>query len=149
MNVNKAILVGRLTRDPETRTTPNGQNVTSFGLATGRTWTDASGQKQEKTNFHNIVAWAKLADLCQQYLVKGQEVYIEGRIETRSWQGSDGTKKYRTDIIARNIQFGAKPRGAAPITKETPDKETPTETPPEAPDSPAGEEEINVEEIPF
>lgn len=148
MNVNKVILVGRLTRDPETRTTPNGQNVTSFGLATNRVWTDASGQKQERTDFHNIVVWGKQADNCQQYLIKGQEIYIEGRIETRSWQTPDSIKKYRTDIIARNVQFGAKPRGAAPAAKETPAEETPEEKP-SSTEATKGEEEINVEEIPF
>ena len=140
-NLNMVVITGRLTRDPETRTTPNGQNVTSFGLATNRVWTDASGEKQERTEFHNIVTWRKLADLCQQYLVKGQEVYIEGRVQTHSWQDQQDNKRTRTDIIARVVQFGAKPRGAAPEAGKK------AESAPAAP--PPSEEEIDIEEIPF
>ncbi len=145
MNLNKVTLIGRLTRDPESRTTPNGQNVASFGLATNRVWTDTSGQKQEKTDFHNITTWGKLADLCQQYLIKGQEVYVEGRITTSSWQDQQGNKKSRTDIVARTVQFGAKPRGAAPGDS----RQKPGKNEPAPPVSTPAEEEIDVEEIPF
>ena len=99
MNLNRAQLIGNLTRDPETRTTPNGQTVSSFGVATSSTWKDASGQKQERVEFHNIVAWGKLADICQQYLGKGRKVFVEGRIQTRDWQGTDGVKKNRTESL--------------------------------------------------
>ena len=140
MNVNKAIIVGRLTRAPETRTTPTGQTVCAFGVATGRVWKDAAGEKKEKTEFHNIVTWGRLAELCQQYLVKGQMVFIEGRIETRSWETPDGTKRTRTEIIAENLQFGPKPRGVT--TEEIPEEKTSSEEMPP-------EEEINVQEVPF
>ncbi len=103
MNLNKAMIIGNLTRDPETRTTPSGQTVTSFGVATNLVWTDASGEKQKKVEFHNIVAWRKLADICSQYLKKGSKVYIEGRLQTRDWEDQSGTKHYRTEIIAENM----------------------------------------------
>jgi len=140
MNVNKALIVGRLTRNPESRTTPSGQMVCSFSVATSRTWKNSSGEKQEKTDFHNIIAWGKLAELCQTYLIKGQMVFIEGRIETRSWEGPDGAKRSRTEIVAENLQFGPKPKGAAASEMPTPET-APVEQPPE--------EEINVEEVPF
>lgn len=136
MNINKAIIVGRLTRPPETRVTPDGQTVCSFGVATTRVWKDSSGTKQEKTEYHNIVTWGKLAELCQTYLVKGQMVFVEGRIETRSWESPDGTKRSRTEIIAEKVSFGPKPKGITPEETE--------EIPPEEPT-----EEINVDEIPF
>jgi single-strand DNA-binding protein len=140
MNINKAIIVGRLTRTPEVRTTPEGQTVCTFGVATTRTWKDSSGEKKEKTEFHNIVTWGKLAELCQQYLVKGQLVFIIGRIETRSWETPDGAKRSRTEIIAEDIQFGPKPKGVVEEVLPESIKE-PEEIPPE--------EEINIEEIPF
>lgn len=140
MNINKAIIVGRLTRNPETRITSTGQTVCSFGVATNRVWKDASGAKQEKTEYHNIITWGRLAEICQNYLVKGQIVFVEGRIETRSWEGPDGTKRTRTEIIAENLQLGPKPKG---ITIE----EIPEETYPKEEIPP--EEEINVEEVPF
>ena len=111
MNLNKIILVGRLTRDPEMRTIPSGQNVAQFGLATNRVWNDASGQKQEATEFHNIVAWRRLAEICAQYLKKGSLVLIEGRIQNRSWQGQDGQTKYRTEVVCESMQMG--PRSAS------------------------------------
>ncbi len=111
MNLNRAILIGRLTRDPETRTTPSGQTVVHFGLATNRVWNDQSGQRQEATEFHNIVAWSRLAEICSQFLRKGSLVMVEGRIQNRSWQGQDGTMKYRTEIVAENIQLGPRAQG--------------------------------------
>lgn len=113
MNVNKAIIIGRLVRDPEVRTTTSGQTVTSISVATSYTWKDQSGQKQEKTEFHNVVAWAKRGEVIAQYFVKGQEIYVEGRLETRSWEDKDcGKKMYRTEIVLDNFEFGAKPTGA-------------------------------------
>lgn len=106
MNLNKAIVAGNLTRDPEVRAIPSGQTVVSFNVATNRAWTDRNGQKQESAEFHNIVAFGKLADICSRYLAKGRLVLIEGRIQTRSWQGQDGLKRYRTEIIADNMQMG-------------------------------------------
>jgi single-strand DNA-binding protein len=109
MNVNKVILVGRLTRDPELRTTPSGQTVTSISLATNNFWTDKSGQKQEKTEFHNLVLWGKTAEVAGQYLVKGQESYFEGRLQTRAYTGKDGVERRTTEVVAETMQFGSKP----------------------------------------
>ncbi|MCX7778774.1 MAG: single-stranded DNA-binding protein [Patescibacteria group bacterium] len=142
MNVNKVIIVGRLTRAPESRTTPTGQTVCTFGVATSRVWKDPTGEKKEKTEFHNIITWGRLAEICQNYLVKGQMVFIEGRIETRNWTAPDGTKRTRTEIVAENLQLGPKPRG---VTMEEVVEE---EVPPEEPLT-TEEEEINVEEVPF
>lgn len=103
MNLNKAMIIGNLTRDPEIRQTPNGQGVASFGVATNMVWQDAAGQKQEKVEFHNVVAWRKLADICGRYLKKGSKVYIEGRLQTRDWTGKDGIKRYTTEIVAENM----------------------------------------------
>ena len=111
MNVNKATIVGRITSDLELKTTPAGRELVSFSLATNRNWTDDSGAKQEKTDFHNIVFWGKQAGVIAQYCVKGQELFVEGRLETRSWESEDGRKNYRTEIIGRDFQFGAKPGG--------------------------------------
>ena len=113
MNVNKVILVGRLTRDPEVRTTTSGQTVTSIGLATGRTWTDKQGQKQEKTEFHNVIFWGRTAEVAGQYLIKGQEIFLEGRLETRTYTGKDGVERRTTEVVAESFQFGAKPQGAS------------------------------------
>src|SRR3990167_3217606 len=108
MNFNRAIIVGRLTRDPELRTTPSGQQVCNFSVATSRIWNDPdTRQRQEKTEFHNVVAWRRLAEIAGQYLNKGALVLVEGRIETRSWEDQQtGTRKYRTEIIAENMQLG-------------------------------------------
>lgn len=103
MNLNKAMVIGNLTRDPEMRTTPSGAQVASFSVATSLVWTDQSGQQQKKTEFHNIVAWRKLADICGQYLHKGSKVYIEGRLQTTDWTGQDNIKRYRTEIVAENM----------------------------------------------
>ena len=103
MDLNKATLIGRLTADPESRTTPNGQTVVSFSIATNLVWKDANGEKKEKTEFHNMVAWRKLAEIITQYLKKGSRIYIEGRLQTRSWEDQNGIKKYRTEIIADNM----------------------------------------------
>lgn len=111
MNVNKAIIVGRITQDLELKTTNTGREVVSFSIATNQNWTDQSGQKQEKTDFHNIVFWGKQAATIAQYCVKGQELYVEGRLETRSWDDDSGKKNYRTEIVGNTFQFGAKPGG--------------------------------------
>jgi single-strand DNA-binding protein len=105
IGINKAILIGNLGKDPELRYTPSGQPVASFTLATTERWTDRNGQRQDRTEWHNIVAWGKLAELVNQYLKKGRSAYIEGRITTRSWDDRDGNKKYRTEIVANQIQF--------------------------------------------
>jgi len=113
MNLNKVQLIGRLTRDPEIRTTTSGQTVATIGLATNRTWMDKAGQKQEKSEFHNIVIWGRLAEIAGQYLTKGQEAYFEGRLETRSYTGKDGLEKKVTDIVAENMQMGSRAQGSS------------------------------------
>lgn len=144
MNFNKAIIVGRLTRAPEFRTTSNGQSVATFGIATNRFWTGGDGQKQEKVEFHNIVAWGKLAEICNQYLTKGQLILIEGRIETRTWEAQDGVKKNRTEIVAENMQMGPRAQNSASgePAQENISQNKPSQSQP-------SEEEINIEEIPF
>ena len=103
--VNKVILIGNVGADPELRYTPSGAGVTNFNLATNESWTDKSGQQQEQTEWHRIVVWGKLAEICNQYLRKGSKVYIEGRLQTRSWEGQDGQKRYTTEVVAREMQF--------------------------------------------
>jgi len=110
--VNKAILVGNLGRDPELRTTPNGQSVVNFTLATSETWTDKSGERVERTEWHRIVVWGRTAEMCNQYLSKGRTVYVEGRIQTREWEDKDGNKRYTTEINANTVNFIG-PRGSS------------------------------------
>jgi single-strand DNA-binding protein len=105
MGVNKVILVGNLGKDPELKYTPGGQAVATFSLATSERFNDKSGQRQDRTEWHNIVVWGKQAETANQYLKKGRTVYIEGRITTRSWDDKDGVKKYRTEIVAQSFQF--------------------------------------------
>ncbi|MDY7094293.1 MAG: single-stranded DNA-binding protein [Acidobacteriota bacterium] len=104
--LNKAMLIGNLGRDPEVRTTPSGQTVASFSLATSRRWRDRDGNRQEQTEWHNIVCWGRQAEIAGQYLQKGKQVYVEGRIQTRSWEDRQtGEKKYKTEIVADNFQM--------------------------------------------
>ena len=103
--VNKAILIGNLGRDPEMRYTQSGTAVANFTLATTDSWTGKDGNKEERTEWHNIVAWARLAEICSQYLTKGRQVYIEGRIQTRKWEDKDGNTRYTTEIVAQNMQM--------------------------------------------
>ena len=116
-SLNRATIIGHLTRDPELRTTPNGQNVTSFSIATNRRWTDASGAQQEATEFHDIVAWGKLAEIASSFLRKGERAYAEGRLQTNSWEGQDGAKRSKTEIVAENL-INLTPRSAAGKSKE-------------------------------
>jgi len=142
MNLNKVFLIGRLTRDPQVKTLPSGQQVTSFGLATGRFFTDKSGQKQQQTEFHNIVLFGRLAEIASQYLVKGSLTMIEGRLQTRTWQDSNGNQRSRTEIVAQSLQLGPKAAGkVAPPEKKIPPQE----------EIPVIEEEngINVKDLPF
>lgn len=112
MDLNKVMIIGRLTRDPELRATPSGVNVCQLSIATGYAYTNQqTGQKVEQTEFHNVVLWRKLADIAAQYLKKGTQVYLEGRLQTRSWDAQDGQKKYRTEIIADNMIMLGKPSG--------------------------------------
>lgn len=141
MNLNKAMIIGNLTRDPEIKTTPGGLSVATFSVATSLKWTDNNGQKMEKAEFHNIVAWRKLADVCGQYLHKGSKIYIEGRLQTRDWTGQDGIKRYRTEIIAENLIM-LSPAQSKPNTE--PNQEISGD-----PGYPEDDEEIKVENIPF
>lgn len=161
MDLNKAMIIGRLTRDPEVRTTSQGTTVCSFGVATNFIWTDPQGQKQEKVEYHNIVTWRKLAEVCSQYLHKGSKVYIEGRLQTREWEGQDGVKRQRTEIVADNmIMLDSKgmqfPRAEAQKSEPAKKEEVPTvsvEEPTKAAtsDKSAGakKDEVSVEDIPF
>ncbi len=105
MSVNKVILIGRLGQSPEVRHTPSGSSVANFSLATNEAWTDKQGQKQERTEWHRVVVWGKLADLCGQYLQKGRQIFVEGKLQTRQWQDKDGQTKYTTEVLATTVQF--------------------------------------------
>jgi single-strand DNA-binding protein len=173
MNLNKAMIIGNLTRDPEVKNTPSGQTVASFSVATSFSWNDQSGQKKEVVEFHNIVAWRRLAEICGQYLKKGSKVYIEGRLQTRNWQDKNtGAKMYRTEIVADNMIMLSSSQGAGgnfsqggagrgnfniprpgnsyeqPANPSEPviDVDAPTYNPI---GGPSDEEEIKVENIPF
>lgn len=111
MNLNKVIIVGRVTADPELRTTPGGQSVTTLGVATNRTWTDKNGQKQEETEFHNVVIWGRQAEVATQYLAKGATVLIEGRLRTRSWTDKQGGQRRTTEIMSERMQLGPRAAG--------------------------------------
>ncbi len=142
-SLNRAMLIGNLTRDPELKQTTSGQQVCSFSIATNRTWKDQAGAKQEQVEYHNIVAWGKLAEICGQFLGKGKKVYIDGRLQTRDWEGQDGVKRYRTEIVAENMvmlsrgnEGGGFGGGAgAPSMNDEPSMQA--------------DDEIKIEDIPF
>jgi single-strand DNA-binding protein len=156
MDLNKVMLIGRLTADPEVRTTPQGITVASFSVATNRVWKDQQGNQQDRTEFHNIVTWRRLAEICAQYLTKGKQVYLEGHLQTRSWAGQDGKKNYRTEIVADNmIMLGNRsdsgsapaPRAAStPAAVTASSNAAPVE---EAAPASVTDEEIRIEDIPF
>lgn len=133
MYINKAMVYGNLTRDPEMKALPSGMNVTSMSIATNRTYKDKDGNKKEEVEYHNITVFGKQAESVNTYLKKGSGAFVEGRLQTRSWE-KDGVKHYRTEIVADRVQFGAK-------------KDNQTETKPATPDYPA--DEINPEDIPY
>ena len=136
--------MGRLTRDPEVRTTPNGRSVASLSVATNRVWMNQNtGTKEEKVEFHNCVLWGKLAEIAGQYLSKGRRVYVEGRLETRNWTGQDGNKRYRTEIIVDNMIMLDGPRGNVGASESYDNDSVPL------PSDEVIEEEIKVEDIPF
>lgn len=155
MNLNKVFVLGNLTRDPELRQTSSGQNVATFGVATNRMWKDQSGNKQTQVEFHNIVVWGRLAEIANQYLAKGRLVFIEGRLTTRSWQDQQGQKKYRTEIVAENMQLGprfqqnAGANQAPQSSPAVPETETLPEVQLDEPMQEKNTEEIKVEDIPF
>ena len=116
MNLNKVYLIGRLTQDPETRSTTSGQSVTTLRLATNRVWKDPSGGRRDATEYHTVIAWSRLGEIASQYLRKGGLVMIEGRLQTRNWTGKDNVKRYVTEIVAESLQMGPKPAGSSNFT---------------------------------
>lgn len=150
MYLNKAFIIGNLTRDPELKALPSGTKVCSFAVATNRSFKDKEGTRQDATEYHNVVAFAKLGELVAQYMRKGSQVYVEGRLQTRSWEDKNGGgTKYRTEIIAEAVQFGNRPGGGAGSSTPAAGKKGA-----EAPEAPADKidyptEEINPEDIPF
>jgi single-strand DNA-binding protein len=111
--VNKVIIIGRLGADPELKTVTGGQNVARLSVATSENWTDKQGQKQERTEWHRVVVWGKLAELCGKYLSKGRQCYVEGRLQTRSWEDQQGQKRYATEVVANTVQFLGSNQGAS------------------------------------
>jgi single-strand DNA-binding protein len=153
MYINKAMIFGNLTRDPELKTLPSGMNVCSFSIATNRVYNDRDGKRQENTDYHNVAVFGRQAETSAQYLKKGSSAYVEGRLQTRSWE-TDGVKQYRTEIIAERVQFGPRTGGgdggassAPTATPATGGSEQAAPKAPKAPDYP--EEDINPEDIPF
>jgi single-strand DNA-binding protein len=157
MYLNKALIYGNLTRDPEMRALPSGIQVASFSVATNRVWKDKNGAKQESADYHNVVVFGRQADIVGQYLKKGSGVFVEGRMQTRSWDGKDGEKKYRTEIVADRIQFGPRSGGNGPSASSgAPKSESSHSQTSSKVDKNEGidtiqypEEEINPEDIPF
>lgn len=150
MNLNKVFILGNLTRDPEVRSLPSGQLVASFGVATNRVFYDKDKQRQQQTEFHNIVAFGRTAEIAQQYLKKGSMVLIEGRIQTRSWQDSSGNTRYRTEIITERLQLGPKGTINRSVPEPTLKEEDKNNTEDKQEDIPIiNEEEIDVNDIPF
>lgn len=160
-SLNKVQLIGNLTRDPELRYTPTGAAVCSIGLATNRYWTTESGEKKEETEFHRVVAWNKLAELCSQLLVKGRKVYVEGRLKTNTWQTQDGAQRSTTEVIIEDMILldsrGASTAGATPTPGATTHSQPTASATPPADDHPAaqstnqptGSEDVNPDDIPF
>lgn len=146
MNLNKVLIVGRLTADPQLRVIPSGQQVASFSLATNRNWTDKAGQKKEEVEYHNIVVWGRSAEVAGKFLVKGSLALVEGRLQTRSWQDKQGQTRKTTEIIAERIQLGPRPGGQNNFKPAT-------DAPAEAPVDPIPtiqiDEEIKAEDLPF
>lgn len=143
MNLNKAQLIGRVTNDPEMKALPSGMSVVKFGLATNHIYKTKEGEKKETAQFHNCVAFGKVAEIIGQWVQKGQEVYVDGRIEYRTWDKKDGTKGYATEIVIENFQMGAKAKGGAGRTEESQEKVS------EMPSIDVTEGEIKSEDLPF
>lgn len=154
-SLNKVQIIGNLTRDPELKQIPSGQSVCTVGLATNRIWKDKSGEKKEQVEYHNVVVWGKLAEICGQYLKKGQKAYFEGRLQTRDWEGQDGVKRYRTEIVAENMIMLGGGRGAGGggdfdgggFSQNSPESSPSVSDEPTA--APNPDDEIKIEDIPF
>lgn len=155
MDLNRAQLIGNMTQDPEMKQTSTGQNVVSFSVATNRTYTDASGQKVTQAEFHNIVAWGKLAEIIAQYCKKGKKVYVEGRLQTRSWEDQQGVKHYKTEINAENLimldRGGDSSQGGMSGAGDMMSSVTEVSAAPKSKTKKAEafEEEISIEDVPF
>lgn len=162
-SLNKVMLIGNLTRDPEMRYTPQGTAVCTFGVATNRNWTTENGEKKEDAEFHNIVAWNKLAEICSQFLKKGRKVYVEGRLSTRSWQGQDGSQKQRTEVVISDmvildrkmdepgvdIDISQAPSEPSVEESQVADEKSVKKSKTEAKTEEPKAEEVNEEDIPF
>ncbi len=174
-DLNRATIMGNLTRDPELRQTPNGRSVASFGIATNRRWNNQQGEQQEQVEFHDVVAWGNLAEICEKILYKGRKTYVEGRLQTRSWEGQDGVKRSKTEIVADNVIAVGAPREGGPGIDSAPAEDfdqRPASEKPKAPQQSSGqaekpvkpakksetkksapkkddEEEIDLDDIPF
>ncbi len=149
MNLNKVIIIGNLAADPELKSTPTGQSVCNFRVATNRIWTDKkSSQQQKETEFHTVVAWGKLAEIASQFLKKGSLAMVEGRLRTRSWEDQSGQKRFRTEIVAQNLQLG--PRGVKTSSAPSNSQEQ-NQNHEDIPiiEEDKGDEEIDVKDIPF
>ena len=149
MYLNKVFIFGNLTRDPELRSLPSGNAVASFGVATNRVWKDQQGNKQEGTEFHNVVVFGKQAEIVSQYLKKGSSALVEGRIQTRSWDGQDGVKKYKTEIVAERVQFGPRNASSSGAPQGGGDSGKGNAKSAEMPSIEYPEEDIKPEDIPF
>jgi len=145
-SINKVIIVGNLTRDPEMKQTPNGQSITTFGIATNREWVTQEGDRKQSAEFHECVAWAKLAEICEKYLKKSKLVYVEGYLKTRSWDTEEGVRKFKTEIIIQDmVMLDKRPKGDDDNSGEAPTETAPTEeanTDEPLPVDSAGEENI-------
>ena len=151
MSLNRVQLIGNLTKDPEVRQIAGGQTVASFSIATNFSWNDSSGQRQEKVEFHNIVAWRKLAEICGQYLRKGSKVFVEGRLQTREWEGQDGAKRYRTEILIENMIMLDKKGAGAPVSGGSYSEQAPhagLSKDKDGVEAPAGDE-VSIDDLPF
>ncbi len=149
MYFNRAIIIGNLTRDPELKSLPSGVQIATLGIATNRVWKDKNGAKQESADYHNVVVFGRQAETTAQYLRKGSSVLVEGRMQTRSWDAPDGTKKYRTEVVADRVQFGPRRDSTTPSTKGDSSKEMDNQEAPQADAIEYPEENINVDDIPF
>jgi single-strand DNA-binding protein len=149
-SLNKVLLIGRLGKDPEIRYTPDGQPVANFSLATSEVWTDKNGTRQERTEWHNVVAWRRLAELSKRYLAKGRQVYVEGRLRTREWDDREGNKRRTTEVIASQmVLLGSRPEGMEAGASQS---AAPRPVEPERhaePEEPTGGSAITDDDIPF
>lgn len=149
-SLNKVMLIGRLGKDPEIRYTTDGSAVANFSLATSESWTDKAGTRQERTEWHNIVAWTRLADLAKRYLAKGRQVYIEGRIRTREYDDKEGNKRRITEIVANQmVLLGSRPEGMEGVGGGSMQRSAPSSEPGPSPMPGGAEVEITDDDIPF